>query len=113
MSIRWIIGLGIIYVVLSVLGGIGEQVYLGSTEASTINTLFDLHMPAYTNVLSFGLAAIQVTADWIQGVWQILTFDYSFFQGEWIIVRYVFCAFGAGIGFGLVMSFLGIIRGGS
>lgn len=91
MNIKWIIGVLVLFVILTMLSGIIESSTIGADEISRMKTLLQPE-------LSWG---------YVENIYGILTFDYSFFQGEWQIVRYaLFIPIGIGIMAMLVVTII-------
>lgn len=108
MKTSWMIGLVTLYVVLSIIAGIMEMSYLGAGEVSRLQLLMQLDVPEST-VPIIGTAFAYLTAgfNWIRNLWGVFWFDYPFFQGRWLIVRYaLFMPVSIGV---IVTIMLGII----
>lgn len=107
MKTSWLIGLVMLFVILTVITGVMEMSYLGGAEASRLQRLMQPDVPAYTNPLGAITAYVTATWDYIQNLWGIFWFDYPFFQGSWAILRYIFMA----VSIGVIVSLVAVIRG--
>lgn len=113
MSTKWLIGMAMLYVVLTIIDGIADGTYFGSTGVGTIwSAMTGFHAIDVTNPLAaVGGVLIQV---WqiLVGIFEILTWNFPhIFSGVWAIVRYVLCAISLGIVISLVMSLRGVSSG--
>jgi len=107
MSIRWVITLVSLWLGLSLVSGIMEQTYLGSSHAGLLLTLLEPNIPATSNFLEGTLAYVTVGRDWLLTLWQMFWFDYAMFEGAWVIVRMFFIAISLGMVFGLIQFIRG------
>jgi len=71
-SPKWLIGILTAFVLLTLLNGILEGVYLGEGTVTRLQTLMSL----------------PTSLAWFSNLWGVLWFDYSFFHGGWIILKY-------------------------
>lgn len=85
MKPGWIIGILILFVGLQVIMGISEMTYTNE-------------MPAvFGAFLVGGEWTASSINDMLNGLWAALMFDYPFFTGSWIILRYVFLSVSGGV----------------
>ena len=106
-----IIGLVMFTGIATVICGICEQQYFGEAEASRLTIL--LTSPSFGESLGiFGTitAVVDFTWSWFVNLLGMMFFDYSFFQGQWQIVRYILFI---PIGIGIISSIVAMIRGTS
>jgi len=78
-----------LYVVGTMLSGIMEQTYFGGTEAARLTVL--MTEPSFSS--SFGFLGTTVMLvdfawEWLVNLWSMLWWDYAFFQGQWLILKY-------------------------
>lgn len=89
MSTRWIMGLAVLFFFLSMLSSIIEGLYM--TEGTTV-TLYSVmqHIKGINLANPFGAAYDIVIGVklFLQALWVMFIWDYSFFTGTWEIVRY-------------------------
>ena len=80
-----------LFVILQVIAGICEMQYIGVGEITKLQSLMSPDFPDY-NVPIIGAVASFVTVAWdyIQVLWDMFWFDYPFFAGAWMIVRFIF-----------------------
>jgi hypothetical protein len=89
---KWIISLLLFYFVGMLLNGLIELDYTGGSEGVLLNFFtavetIDISWNLFTtaaSIVSAGSAIIIV-------FWSMLTFDYAFFQGGYVLIRIVFC----------------------
>lgn len=110
MNIKWVIGLVMIFILGSMLSGIMELQFLSgdANQQSVIEGLF-----GWANISGSGLygvaeSIIVATPGVIGSFFQMLVWDYAFFDGSYQIIRWVVCMpITAGMLYGLFM----VIRG--
>ena len=102
MKTGWFVGFAMAFSILTLILGLLEMGFVGTDETAVFQTLF--------NPFTVG------PATWIGAVWNVVTFNYIFFDGSWELVRYIFCwPISAGFVFGLVVALaqaLGSVLGG-
>lgn len=88
MKTSWLIGIITLYILLQIASGIGELTYPGSAETNRLVALMNPDIPVSTNPI--GAVVAYITAGWhyIQNLWGCFWFDYSFFQGGWLMAKY-------------------------
>ena len=111
MHPKWIIFFITSFVLMTVLSGIIEMSYFGVSEQGTLQSILNEFSKLAFNNPVVGLASILI------GFWNVLRllfialiWDYSFFTGQWQIVKY---AFFFPISIGFVVSVIFAVRGTS
>ena len=104
MRVGWIIGLITLYIIGAVLGGVQEQTWPGSTERSALDRLMKPELADISNPWEGVTAFFTVAGDWVDALWEVLTFDYPFFTGELVILRWLFLAISIGIILALLLA---------
>ena len=92
----WIFGVVVLYIGMLLIGGLMELNYLAPGDTGVI---YDLTHP------SLSLDAI---GGYVSSLWTLITFDYPFLEGTWVIIRLLFMGMSAGIVF---TTLLNVIRG--
>lgn len=112
MNPKWLIGILMMFVLCSIFSGIIEMAYIGDTETSVIGRLF--YVDALTvqgtwgNITSFFTGVFTQPLQFLQALWDVLTWDYAMFHGAYGIVRILLFTVSAG----LIVSFvLTLVRG--
>ena len=108
MSVRWLMGLSLAWIVAhGILGGIISGVYLGDAETNIVNQM------AYYNIMeSQGIWAIpSICWQFLRDLPNLLSFNYPFLTGGYAIARVVFGAIGIGIVWGLIQTFGPALQG--
>ena len=110
MKTSYFIGLAILFVVLTLISGICELDYAKSTGSITLlESLMKPDIPSYFNPIGAVVAYVTVAWGYVQTLWSMLWFDYSFFTGGWIWIRYIFFI---PVSLGLVLTLvLSVFRG--
>lgn len=102
-----------IWVVAALIGGVMERTYLGNDEAAILNCV--LSFQAVTEDQEIGTVeiagpwtGITRAVGWLNSVWKMVTFQFAFIHGEWILAKWLILAPLMGtIVFGLIMMFFG------
>lgn len=81
----WIIGILMLFVGLQVIMGICEMNY--TNELPSVFSAF----------LTGGSWSTSRVNDMLNGLWAALLFDYPFFTGSWIMLRYIFMSVSSGV----------------
>jgi len=105
-----------IWVVASIMGGVMEQQYLGTTEAGVLNGVMGFN--TVTEDTDFGeteipgpIAGIKNGIGWLSSLWALITFQFAFIYGPWIIVKWIILFPIIGIvTFGLITMFFSMFR---
>ena len=90
MSTKWLIGLLLMWGVMTLISGVLESTTLGENEVGILQGL--MTSPTVTSSTDFLGAAtswINYGTNFIGNLWDVFWFNYSFFQGQWLIVKYV------------------------
>lgn len=110
MSIKWMIGIVFCFVAFSLLCGIGEMTTFGEGEVTRLQVL--VTAPNFTEVENVfeGITVLAAfTWDWVANFISMLLWDYSFFQGQWAMVKYlIYFPVSIGIIWGLVSALRGV-----
>jgi len=110
MKTSWLIGMVMLYVMLTVVSGISEGTYFGGTGIATVwSAMHSFQTIEVTNVFTAIVDIIVNIKDLFIGLFEILTWKFSFFTGVWLIFRWLFTA----ISVGIVVSLLLALRGTS
>lgn len=112
MRTAWIIGMAMLYVVLSVVSGIDEGTYFGGTGVETIWMGFtSFEIVDYSNPLTAVSGVLVALKDLGVGLFEILTWKFSFFTGSWVIVRFVLGAISLGVMVSMILALRGTASG--
>lgn len=109
MATKWLIGMGMIYVVLLIVSGISEGTYFGGTGVATIwSVMTGFQAIDVTNPLTAVGGVLIAVWQILVGIFEILTWKFSFFVGVWAIFRYILCAISLGIIISLILAVRGV-----
>ena len=112
MRTAWIIGLAMAYVILAVISGIDEGTYFGGTGVSTIWSGFTtLQVVDFTNPLTGVWGVLVALKDLLVGLFEIMTWKFSFFVGVYSIIRYILGAISLGVMVSLILAVRGTASG--
>lgn len=100
-----------VWVVAALLGGLYEMSWMGGPEQTLLNKV--LFYNIVTTEGTWGATELAGgPLGYLQALWQMATFNFSFITGEWELVRWIiFAPLTAYVVFGLVMTVIGILRG--
>lgn len=97
-----------IFIVCSLLAGVLEMAYLGQHEVSTLwKAMSAFDSIQMWNPLSWGFGVLVGTWNLVQAVFQMLMWDYAFFDGYWMVARYFFMTISLGVIVALFLSLRG------
>ena len=109
MSIKWIIGLMTAFVFLSLLSGVMEMQYLGTSDAGILHNIITApQVTSFNNPLTAPIAFASAAWNIAKALWAAFWWDYAFFQGYWVIFKY---AIFWPISIGIIIAFVLAIRG--
>jgi len=112
MRTAWIVGLAMAYVILTVISGIDEGTYFGGTGVATIWSGFTaLEVVDFTNPLSVVFGVLVALKDLLIGMFEIMTWKFSFFVGPFVIFRFILGAISLGVMVGLIFALRGSSSG--
>ena len=87
------------------LSGILEMLYLTPQEAGILyRLLYGYKEISFSNPLIAVVTLISVAWEYIKTLWDILSWNYAFFDGYWAIVRFFFIGISVGIVASLILS---------
>lgn len=100
-----------VWIVAAVLGGLYELSWLGGPEQTLLNKV--LFYNIVTTEGTWGTTELAGgPLDYLQAVWQMATFQFSFITGDYELVRWiVFAPLTAYVVYGFIMTAVGILRG--
>ena len=100
-----------VWVVAALLGGIYEMAYLGGPEQTLLNKV--LFYNIVTTEGTWGTTELAGGAlGYLEAVWGMATFQFSFVTGDFELVRWIiFAPLTAMLVYGLIMTVVGILRG--
>lgn len=109
MSAKWFIGLVMLHILLTIISGICEMTSISAADIGRIQLLMQPDVPAYTNPVGAVFSYMTATWDYIENLWGIFWFDYAFFQGSWLYLRYcLFMPVSVGV---IVTLVIAVVRG--
>lgn len=85
---KWFAGLAMLFLIMTIASNIIEGAYFGGSAAGTL----------------WGSMSATDPASMIQGIGNMLIFNYAFFTGVWVIFRYLFICISIGIFVGMLMQ---------
>jgi len=104
--------MGMLYVILTVVSGFSEGTYFGGTGVATIwNAMTSFRALEITGLITL-IEGIVVTAkDMMVGLFEILTWKFSFFVDEWAIFRWILMSISLSIIIGFILALRGTSSG--
>jgi len=111
MHPKWIISLAILFLGGTILSGLLDMQYIGSGEASLFQRLIEGgEQLNFSNPITGIYSILKVGWTYMQLIWAMFWWDYSFFYGSYEIIRYFCWTISVGIIVSLILS---ITRGTS
>ena len=107
MKTSWLVGMVMLFVFCTIQSGISEETYFGGGAGTIWKAITSFQTIDIANPLSVTFGVGIAVYDFFKGLYQILTWDFSMFQGVWAIFRWVFM----GISVGMIVSLLLALRG--
>ena len=101
MSVRWLMGLSLIWMLSQMVCLIIEGSYVGDSEIDVINDLAALNILDSSGLL--GLPMLMLEFFW--ALPKIIGFDYSFLTGGYAIIRMIMMCLTIGITWGIIQTF--------
>lgn len=112
MRTAWIIGLAMGYVLLTVISGIDEGTYFGGTGVETLWKGFNtVQVVDFTNPLTTVSGVIVALKNLMIGLFEIMTWKFSFFTGPFLIFRFILSAISLGVMVSVIMALRGTASG--
>lgn len=112
MRTAWIVGMAMLYVILCVVSGIDEGTYFGGTGVATIWKGFtSFQVIEFTNVAAGVWGVLVALKDLCVGLFEIFTWKFSFFAGNFAIFRFILGAISLGIMTSLILALRGTASG--
>ena len=109
MSTKWLIGLATLWMICTITSLFLEAQQYGTGQLTTLYALLSPDFPSLSNPIGLIIAVISVAPEYLDYLWDLLWWNYSFFTGGWEIVKYVFFF---PLSVGLVVSLiLAFVRG--
>lgn len=112
MAVKWLLGMAMLYVILIIVSGIGEGTYLGTSGVATIwEAMTAFRAVDVTNPLTAISGVLILVWQLLVGIFEMLTWKFSFFVGIWAIFRWLLCAISLGIIVSLILTIRGVSSG--
>ena len=112
MSPKWLIGVLIMFLMCSIFSGIIEMTYLGEEEKSVFERLLFVEVfttdSAWEGIKNVFVGVFTNPLEFMDALWDIFTFNYAMYTGDYIIVRYLLLTITAALVISLVLA---IVRG--
>ena len=107
MRTTWVVGICMLHLIGTVISLTIEGQYLGTDTTSTFFRMMRPEFGSFSNPLTaIGGFFIMVWA-WVQALWAVFWWDYSFFAGYWEILQYL----GWCVSIGIIVSLVLAVRG--
>lgn len=102
---KWLIALAILFLMGSLLSGVIEQQYLGSSQVGVLHGLIAGYQQANFSNPIIGIASIfSIVWNSLKAIWQMFWWNYAFFDGYWVIFKYLGWCISLGVVITLVLS---------
>ena len=107
MRLPWMTGFALLCLVGMIISLTLEGQYLGENEHNVFWAVMSPDFGSFTNPISAIGGFFIMVWDWIKAVWAILTWNYSFLEGSFKILRYI----GIAGSLAMVVSLVLAVRG--
>jgi hypothetical protein len=89
---KWLITFISYYFIGSILNGLIEMDYDGGASSGILKIIYSFQQVDFSwNIFQTAGSIISAGGTFLAGFWEMLTFDYSFFDGYYVIFRIIFC----------------------
>lgn len=108
MRITWVVGFGMLYLGGTLISLTLEQQYIG---ADTTSIFFRIMQPEFVEgggILSNIWGVFKISFVWIQALWAMFWWDYSFLTGTWAVLRYIGWCLSIGMAVAIGMAIRGV-----
>jgi len=85
-----------------------DQQYLGTDTTTPLFTLLNPSFGSFSNPLTAIGGFFILMWSWVQALWIMFWWDYSFLSGSWEILKYVGWCFSLGIVVSIIMAVRGV-----
>lgn len=107
MRTTWVVGICMLFFIGTGISLTLEKQYAGTGLVDTFFALMKPDFASFTNPLTAIGGFFILVWDWIQALWSVFWWDYSFFTGTWAILKYL----GWCVSIGIIVSIVMAIRG--
>jgi len=84
-----------------------ELTFPGSTESGLLSGVMRIDFAQYTNLASMIWGGLKLIGEVLIMIVRMITWDFIFFTGNWIYLRYLLCAISIGYIIDLLATFFG------
>lgn len=110
MPVKYIGLLVFLWVVAAIVGGVIEGAAMSENETGVLNDLMSWSEVSTSEAWG-PLKVIAALPDFFGSLFNLMTFDFAFFDGQWELVRWVLLApLMATVVFGLIITFVGVYQ---
>ena len=109
MRVSWTAGFGLLFITGMLISATMEGLYMSSDTSNIFYQVMNPDFGSFTNPLTAVGGFFIMVWVWIQALWAIFWWDYSFLSGSWEILRY----FGWAVSLAMVVSIVLAVRGTS
>lgn len=103
---KYVMFFGFCYIVLTIICGMSEQTFIGTTQTTNIDILFAPIMMIANgdfNMIEIGSAVLN--GDYLGALWATMWFDYAIFNTGWFVIfRYLFMVVPLGFVITLILT---------
>ena len=93
MSPKWIAGMVLFWLVITIVSLIGDFAYLGGDESSLIGRLLN---PGYIEGTEEQGGVFAMSWEYVEVFFNMLFLNYSFLTGVWEVIKYIYWALAIG-----------------
>ena len=112
MKVGWLVGIIFCHVILTVVSGISEGTYFGSTGLGAVwDALTAFKTISLWNPVTAVYDILVNLKDLFIGLFEIITWKYSFFTGPWAIFRWLMFSISTAVGIAFILALRGTSSG--
>lgn len=108
MKTSWFIGLFMLFGVLTLINGIIEMSTLSEGEVGVLQALMSPPTVNFSNPIGAITGIMSIAWDYLSNLWDIFWFNYAQFQGQYLLIKYIFFI---PISLGMIVSLVMMLRG--
>ena len=112
MSVRWFMGIALLWVLINLISSIVTGTFFDASTPTLLDIALNPSLLTSVNPANLALGQSQgvnpLSTLW-GAIWQVLSFDYPFFTGFYIIFRWMFCCLSLGFLWGIFQAMFSAI----
>jgi len=108
MRTTWTVGFALMYLAGQFISYTLEQQYLGTDTTSIFYQILQPQFLEGGSILENIWGVFKITFVWIQALWSMFWWEYSFLTGTWAVLRYIGWSLSIGMAVAIAMAIRGV-----